>query len=177
LFHISSTNFEYRTEEEKGVWLFQQFGTCARGRIYWPTSEHIILSHKLEKPNIWGKEEVVSLPVELRFLGPSYSTWTWHSSAQRDIHAFLYVIWNIYLLPARTVQYVLVIRFLLCVPLFLGFAYHSYLFRNFFWFPLLLFCFSYTFIVLPTFLLFFYLSSLNILFSSIIIYWPITSTF
>jgi len=54
-------------EEEKGVLLIQQCGTRARGRIYRPTSEHIILSHKLGKPNNWGKEEVVSLPVELMF--------------------------------------------------------------------------------------------------------------
>jgi len=120
----------------------------------------------------------VSLPVELMFLGPSYGTWTWHSSAQRDIPIILYVTWNIYLMPRRTVPYVLVIRFLLCVPLFLGFAYHSYLFRNFCWFPLLLFCLFYAFIFFshsPT--RFFYLSSVYILFSSIIIYWPFTSKF
>jgi hypothetical protein len=35
------------------------------GTVYRPTSVQIILSHKLGKRNIWVKEEVVSLPVEL----------------------------------------------------------------------------------------------------------------
>jgi len=142
-------------------------------RIYRPTSVHTILSHKLGKPNVRGKEEVVSLPIDLMFLGPSYSTWTWHSSVQQDIPVFLYVIWNIYLLPARTFGY----RFPSLRPSVSRFRVSLLLFRNFCWFPLLLFCCFYTFIVLPTLLLFFYLSSVYILFSSIIIYLPITSTF
>jgi len=70
-----------RTE---GRELIQQCRTRASGRVYRPTSVQIILSHKLGKPNIWDKEEVVSLPVKLMFLGPSYRSGTWHSSVQQD---------------------------------------------------------------------------------------------
>jgi hypothetical protein len=143
-------NFEYWTEEEKGVWLFQQCGTCARGRIHRPTSEHIILSH----PNNWGKEEVVSLPIQLTFLGTSYSTWTWHSSVQRDI-------------PVCHMEYL----FTACAhhSICLGYTFPSLrpsvsrfrvsllFISQFLLVSIIIFLLFYTFILLPTFLLFFYL--------------------
>lgn len=61
--------------------------------------------------------------------------------------------WNIYLLLARTVPHALVIRFYLCVPLYLGLACHSY-FVIFVGFHYYYFAFH-AFIVLPTLLLFF----------------------
>ena len=148
-------NFEYRMKEQKTVCLIQQCGTCARGRVYRHTSVHIILSHKLGNTNILGqrRDSVASYRVNVirAILQHMKATFICAAGCSRipashqNIHclrALFHFSW-FYISFSRS----------LC---FKFSCTHSYLFRDFCWFPLLQFFSFYTCIFLPTLLVFLY---------------------